>query len=88
MGFGYAQIDTGITIDSQTLEDQTVTLRERDSMQQTRVSLDKVAAFMTEKMEGFVREWGEHFGSHKKGKQAQSLEKSIPDGVRMQGSWT
>lgn len=56
MGFGYAQIDTGITIDSQTLEDQTVTLRERDSMQQTRVSLDKVAAFMTEKMEGFVRE--------------------------------
>ena len=46
----------GITIDSQTLEDQTVTIRERDSMQQTRVGLDKVAAFMAEKMEGFVRE--------------------------------
>lgn len=46
----------GITIDSQTLEAQTVTIRERDSMQQTRVALDKVAAFMNEKMEGFVRE--------------------------------
>ena len=46
----------GITIDSQTLEDQTVTIRERDSMQQTRVALDKVAAFMNEKMEVFVRE--------------------------------
>ncbi|MCB9504471.1 MAG: hypothetical protein H6696_21300 [Deferribacteres bacterium] len=45
-----------MTIDSQTLEDQTVTIRERDSMQQTRVGLDKVAAFMAEKMEGFVRE--------------------------------
>ena len=46
----------GITIDSQTLEDQTVTIRERDSMQQTRVALDKVADFIAEKMDGFVRE--------------------------------
>jgi glycyl-tRNA synthetase len=31
-----------ITIDGQTLEDQTVTVRERDSMDQIRISLDKV----------------------------------------------
>ncbi|WP_300918402.1 His/Gly/Thr/Pro-type tRNA ligase C-terminal domain-containing protein, partial [uncultured Duncaniella sp.] len=29
-----------ITVDHQTLEDNTVTLRERDSMEQTRVSVD------------------------------------------------
>ncbi len=46
----------GITIDSQTLEDNSVTVRERDSMEQTRVSLDKVAAFMEEKMQNFRRE--------------------------------
>lgn len=46
----------GITIDSQTLADQTVTVRERDSMQQTRVSLDRVAQFLADRMEGFRRD--------------------------------
>jgi glycyl-tRNA synthetase len=32
-----------VTIDFQTLTDNTVTLRERDSMQQVRVSVDKLA---------------------------------------------
>jgi glycyl-tRNA synthetase len=32
----------GVTIDFQTLADHTVTLRERDSMQQVRVSVDKL----------------------------------------------
>lgn len=45
----------GITVDSQTLEDQTVTIRERDSMQQSRVDLTKVQAFMEEKMENYER---------------------------------
>ena len=31
-----------VTIDHQTLEDQTVTIRERDSMLQERVGMDKV----------------------------------------------
>ena len=36
----------GITIDSQTLEDQTVTIRDRDSMQQERVATDQVAGYL------------------------------------------
>ncbi|MCH7733534.1 MAG: hypothetical protein IIB44_13680 [Candidatus Marinimicrobia bacterium] len=32
----------GITVDSQTLKDQTVTVRERNSMEQERVSKDKL----------------------------------------------
>ena len=32
----------GITIDHQTLEDNTVTIRERDSMKQTRVNEDQI----------------------------------------------
>ncbi|MFT5306382.1 MAG: glycyl-tRNA synthetase, partial [Chitinophagales bacterium] len=31
-----------ITVDHQTLEDNTVTIRERDSMEQERISIDKV----------------------------------------------
>ena len=42
----------GVVLQSdQTLTDQTVTIRERDSMSQVRVSLDKVKAYLTEKLE-------------------------------------
>ena len=37
-----------ITVDGQTLQDQTVTIRERDSMKQERVAADKVAAYVAE----------------------------------------
>ena len=40
----------GITIDFDTLEDQTVTLRERDSMQQVRVKVDDLAGQLHEKL--------------------------------------
>ena len=40
----------GITIDHQTMEDDTVTLRDRDSLDQTRVPIDKVAALLREKL--------------------------------------
>ena len=39
-----------ITVDSQTLEDQTVTVRERDSMGQERVSIDKIKMYLDEKL--------------------------------------
>ena len=40
-----------ITVDHQTLEDNTVTLRERDSMQQERVPIDRVEQIVAEKMD-------------------------------------
>jgi len=40
-----------ITVDGQTLEDQTVTLRDRDSMEQSRVALDQVKGFLREKLD-------------------------------------
>ena len=39
-----------ITVDTQTLEDQTVTIRERDSMEQTRVSNDKILSYLLDKL--------------------------------------
>lgn len=39
-----------ITIDSQTLEDQSVTIRDRDTMQQVRVADTKIAGFLSEKL--------------------------------------
>ncbi len=39
-----------ITVDHQTLEDQTVTIRERDSMEQERVKIDQLAAIVHEKV--------------------------------------
>jgi glycyl-tRNA synthetase len=39
-----------ITVDSQSLEDQTVTIRDRDSMQQIRIAADKVAEWLDEKV--------------------------------------
>ncbi len=40
-----------ITVDGQTLEDQTVTLRDRDSMEQSRVALDQVKGFLRDKLD-------------------------------------
>jgi glycyl-tRNA synthetase len=39
-----------VTIDGQTLADQTVTIRERDSMKQERVATDKVLSFLVERL--------------------------------------
>ncbi len=39
-----------ITVDHQTLEDNTVTLRDRDTMKQERVSVDKLHAIIAEKV--------------------------------------
>ncbi|MFC1543623.1 glycine--tRNA ligase [Gemmatimonadota bacterium] len=41
-----------ITVDGQTAEDQTVTIRERDSLEQIRVSTDKVTAYVAERIRG------------------------------------
>jgi glycyl-tRNA synthetase len=41
-----------ITVDFETLEDQAVTVRERDSMQQERVSLDKLRGYLAERLLG------------------------------------
>ncbi|MHB0999798.1 MAG: glycine--tRNA ligase [Armatimonadota bacterium] len=40
-----------ITVDFDTLEDQAVTIRDRDTMEQVRVSLDKVKSFIRDKMD-------------------------------------
>jgi glycyl-tRNA synthetase len=39
-----------ITVDTQTLSDQTVTIRERDSMEQVRVSSDKILDYLLKKL--------------------------------------
>lgn len=39
-----------ITVDTQTLEDNTVTIRERDSMEQVRVSIDKLKLYLLDKL--------------------------------------
>ena len=41
----------GITVDSQTLEDHTVTVRQRDSMQQERVGMDQLTDCLSEKLQ-------------------------------------
>ena len=40
----------GITVDSQTLEDQTVTVRDRDTMEQERVATDQLSTYLLEKL--------------------------------------
>jgi glycyl-tRNA synthetase len=42
----------GITVDSQTLQDETVTLRERDSMEQVRVKIDDLVGILDKKIWG------------------------------------
>lgn len=41
-----------ITVDFDTLDDQAVTIRERDTMAQERVSLDQVTAYLSERLNG------------------------------------
>ncbi len=57
IGKRYARMDEAgtpycFTIDGQTLEDQTVTVRERDTQAQERISLDKVEAYLAERIGG------------------------------------
>jgi glycyl-tRNA synthetase len=40
-----------ITIDFQTLEDQTVTVRDRDSMKQERIAIDTLSSYLAEKLD-------------------------------------
>ena len=40
----------GITIDGQTLQDQTVTVRDRDTLQQERVPADRLAPYLAERL--------------------------------------
>jgi glycyl-tRNA synthetase len=40
-----------ITVDGQTLQDHTVTVRERDSMEQVRISTDQLKGYLRDKME-------------------------------------
>ncbi|MHC4526190.1 MAG: His/Gly/Thr/Pro-type tRNA ligase C-terminal domain-containing protein, partial [Planctomycetota bacterium] len=40
-----------MTIDGQTKEDNTVTVRERDSMEQTRINIDQVKSYLREKLD-------------------------------------
>ncbi|MBA7569395.1 Glycine--tRNA ligase [subsurface metagenome] len=41
----------GITVDGQTTEDQTVTIRDRDTLAQDRVAIEQVAGYLREKLE-------------------------------------
>jgi glycyl-tRNA synthetase len=41
-----------ITVDSQTLQDQTVTVRDRDSMRQERIGIDVLLRYLTDKLRG------------------------------------
>jgi glycyl-tRNA synthetase len=55
IGKRYARMDEigtpyCITIDHTTLEDQTVTIRDRDTAQQVRVSLDAVEGWLAERL--------------------------------------
>ncbi len=55
IGKRYARMDEAgtpfcITVDTQTLQDQTVTVRHRDSLQQERISLNAVRGFLAEKI--------------------------------------
>lgn len=57
IGKRYARMDEAgtpycFTVDGQTLEDQTVTVRERDTADQQRISIDQVEAFLSEKIDG------------------------------------
>ena len=55
IGKRYARMDEAgtpycFTIDGQTLEDQTVTVRERDTQAQERINIDKVEAYLAERI--------------------------------------
>ena len=42
----------GITVDGQSTQDQTVTVRDRDTLQQVRVATDRLVEHLTEKLQG------------------------------------
>ncbi|HKP56460.1 MAG TPA: glycine--tRNA ligase [Polyangiales bacterium] len=55
IGKRYARMDEAgtpfcITIDGDTLKDQTVTVRDRDTLSQQRIAIDKVGAFLADKL--------------------------------------
>jgi len=55
IGKRYARMDeigtpTCITIDGDTLQDQTVTVRDRDTLAQERIGLDQVERYLADKM--------------------------------------
>ena len=55
IGKRYARMDEAgtpfcFTIDGETLKDQTVTVRHRDTQLQERIAIDRVSAFMQEKI--------------------------------------
>jgi len=57
IGRRYARMDEAgcpfcLTVDGQTLEDETMTLRDRDSMDQQRMKIDEVKDFLKEKITG------------------------------------
>jgi len=53
----YSQDEIGtphcITVDYQTLEDGTVTIRDRDTMKQERIEADKIVNFIEDRSKGF-----------------------------------
>jgi glycyl-tRNA synthetase len=56
IGKRYARMDEigtpyCLTIDGDTLKDQTVTVRERDSLKQERIALDQVKRYLSERLE-------------------------------------
>ena len=59
IGKRYARMDEigtplCVTIDGQTMTDQTVTVRHRDDMRQERVALDRVKAFVRDQLDAAV----------------------------------
>jgi glycyl-tRNA synthetase len=57
IGRRYARMDEigtpfAVTVDGDTLKDQTVTIRDRDTMKQERVGIDKVKAYVQERLDG------------------------------------
>jgi len=57
VGRRYARMDEAgcpycITVDGQSLEDQTMTVRDRETMEQTRMTTPAIMAFLDEKVNG------------------------------------
>src|SRR5205823_7547517 len=55
IGRRYARMDEigtpfCVTVDGQTLQDQTVTVRERDTMSQDRIAMDKLREYLAERL--------------------------------------
>jgi glycyl-tRNA synthetase len=56
IGKRYARMDEigtpyCVTVDGDTMKDQTVTIRERDTLAQHRIAIDQVRAFLAEKLD-------------------------------------